>query len=96
MAKIQVPIQVNLPDNWMDLVLERIKEDGDWQLVVRCKDCRHWKRTTQWCAELCIDTLKYNYCSRGERRVSEEPEINPCRGCEDYDGEGGCKSHGGC
>jgi hypothetical protein len=26
----------------------------------------------------------------------EEPEINPCRGCDDYDGRGGCKSHGGC
>ena len=26
----------------------------------------------------------------------EEPEINPCRGCTDYDGHGGCKSNGGC
>lgn len=26
----------------------------------------------------------------------EEPEINPCRGCMDYDGNGGCKSNGGC
>ena len=26
----------------------------------------------------------------------EEPEINPCRGCVDYDGRGGCKSNGGC
>lgn len=26
----------------------------------------------------------------------EEPEINPCRGCDDYDGRGGCKSAGGC
>lgn len=26
----------------------------------------------------------------------KEPEINPCRGCEDYDGRGGCKSHDGC
>ena len=26
----------------------------------------------------------------------QEPEINPCRGCEDYDGNGGCKSSGGC
>ena len=26
----------------------------------------------------------------------EEPEINPCRGCIDYDGKGGCKSNGGC
>lgn len=26
----------------------------------------------------------------------EEPEINPCRGCTDYDGQGGCKSNGAC
>lgn len=26
----------------------------------------------------------------------EEPEINQCRGCDDYDGRGGCKSNGGC
>lgn len=26
----------------------------------------------------------------------EEPAINPCRGCEDYDGKGGCISKGGC
>ena len=28
--------------------------------------------------------------------LGEEPEINPCRGCLDYDGKGGCKSNGGC
>ena len=26
----------------------------------------------------------------------QEPEINHCRGCDDYDGQGGCKSNGGC
>jgi hypothetical protein len=26
----------------------------------------------------------------------EEPEIYPCRGCEDYDSQGGCLSKGGC
>lgn len=26
----------------------------------------------------------------------EEPEINPCRGCKDYNGRGGCLSNGGC
>lgn len=31
-----------------------------------------------------------------ERREWEEPEINPCGSCQDYDGFGGCKSRGGC
>ena len=42
-----------------------------------------------------------NYCPRcGARMETEdewqELEINPCRGCDDYDGQGGCKSNGGC
>jgi len=33
----------------------------------------------------------------GERAGDfDEPEINPCRGCPDYDGRGGCISNGGC
>lgn len=41
-----------------------------------------------------------NYCPRCGAKMDnawwEEPEINPCRGCADYDGHGGCKSNGGC
>lgn len=40
-----------------------------------------------------------NYCPHCGARMDndwEEPEINPCRGCDDYDWHGGCKSHGGC
>jgi hypothetical protein len=37
-----------------------------------------------------------NKCGASMRPQFEEPEINPCRGCEDYDGEGGCKTKGGC
>ena len=31
-----------------------------------------------------------------KRREQDEPEINPCRGCEDYEPNWGCKSNGGC
>jgi hypothetical protein len=34
--------------------------------------------------------------SKMEEQEYAEPEINPCRGCSDYDGEGGCKSSGAC
>lgn len=41
-----------------------------------------------------------NYCPHCGAKMEvdewEEPEINPCRGCIDYDGKGGCKSNGGC
>lgn len=46
-------------------------------------------------------TLVLKYCPNCGVKMNndddwEEPEINPCRGCKDYDGCGGCKSHGGC
>lgn len=45
------------------------------------------------------DDSSYNFCpccGADMRPQFEEPEINPCRGCEDYDGKGGCKTKGGC
>lgn len=43
MARITAPIQVNLPDNWVDLVVDRLKEEGDVQLVRHGK----WIETEQ-------------------------------------------------
>ena len=50
-----------------------------------------------------LEDIPHGYCpncgakmDREEENKYEEPEINPCRGCEDYDGKGGCKSQGGC
>ena len=74
--------------------------------VVRCKDCKRYRHDDvfhRWYCSIGMTkraTSKDDYCSWGERRGEwqepEEPKINPCRGCDDYDGQGGCKSNGGC
>ena len=55
------------------------------------------------CSECGCTTVmrkKYKFCSNCGAKMDEdeyqEPEINPCSGCGDYDGRGGCKSNGGC
>lgn len=74
--------------------------------VVRCKDCKYCSVDRYAdgnvpdyvCIEMDCGVDAADFCSRGVRREDdyEEPDINPCRGCEDYDGKGGCLSHGGC
>ena len=58
-----------------------------------CRKCGHYaleKDGNQIRSNFCPN------CGADMRPQFEEPEINPCRGCEDYDGKGGCKSKGGC
>lgn len=58
----------------------------------KCSECLHTQEITGL----------LNYCPVCGARMDEdaskceELEINPCRGCEDYDGKGGCLSNGGC
>ena len=68
----------------------------------------HWKKTITWwiyCSvcgseppsECNIPTPYCPWCgAKMDEDEWQEPEINPCRGCVDYDGQGGCKSNGGC
>lgn len=43
MAEIKVPIQVNLPDDWVEQIVNRLRSDPEteWVEIVRCKDCKH-------------------------------------------------------
>ena len=42
MANLTVPIQVNLPDNWLEQIVDRLRNDpeAEWVEIVRCKDCK--------------------------------------------------------
>ena len=41
MASFEVPIKVNLPDNWVDIIVEKLKKDESICIpVIRCKNCK--------------------------------------------------------
>jgi len=69
MAEIKVPIQVNLPDDWIEQIVNRLRNDpeAEWVEIVRCKDCK-WKNKHNCtrAVELFIDDDKY--CAWAERR----------------------------
>ena len=46
MAEIKIPIHINLPDDWVEQIVERLKNDpeAEWIEVTRCKNCKYWKR----------------------------------------------------
>lgn len=74
MANITVPIQVNLPEDWREQIIERLKNDpeAEWVRVVRCKDCkRNPKDTWLGCPMAhCSETQRPEtaWCWKGERR----------------------------
>lgn len=43
MANLTVPIQVNLPDDWIEQVVDRLRNDpeSEWVEIVRCKECMY-------------------------------------------------------
>ena len=50
MAEIKVPIQVNLPDDWVEQIVNRLRNDpeAEWVEIIRCKDCKHWRQQTNY------------------------------------------------
>ena len=43
MAEIKVPIQVNLPDDWVEQIVDRLRNDpeAEWVEIIRCRDCKY-------------------------------------------------------
>lgn len=81
MAKVEIPIQVNLPEDWIEQVIERLRNDpeAEWVEVIRCKDCKHWREgdAYSYCQKLfncgVLDVYDYmraedDFCSLAERR----------------------------
>ena len=69
--EIKLPIHVNLPDDWMEQVIDRLRNDPDaeWAEIIRCKDCRwHNGEINQCNAQICASMYGEDFCSKGERR----------------------------
>ena len=54
MASFELPIKVNLPENWVDIIVEKLKKDESICIpVIRCKNCKWFgdngKRLLQFC-----------------------------------------------
>ena len=75
-AEIKLPIQINLPDDWLEQIVNRLKNDPEakWTEIIRCKDCK-WGREACGNIECHVDLNVpseyygyYWYCPNGERK----------------------------
>lgn len=77
MASINIPIKVNLPDNWAEIVAEKLKQDDDYVLVTRCKDCKAFEPDPfheGWMRCGLDEYRRHNedFCSQAERKEQKE------------------------
>lgn len=74
MANLTVPIQVNLPDDWVEQIVNRLRNDpeSEWVEIIRCKDCKyhHYDGNIPYCANIDYGYGWKNndFCSHAERR----------------------------
>lgn len=75
MAKLEVPVQVNLPEDWLEQILDRLKNDpeSEWTQVVHCRDCKYNSNTGNYTncdvlPQMFGRNPEDNYCSYAERR----------------------------
>lgn len=73
MANITVPIQVNLPDDWMEQIVNRLRNDpeSEWVEIIRCKDCTY--RNGDYCHRFHDGYSAFihldDFCNYAERRI---------------------------
>ena len=79
MAEIKIPIQVNLPDDWIEQIVNRLSNDpeSEWVKIVRCKDCKHRNiKDLVWDCPFGLSGGENFFCGygsleRAERRTDE-------------------------
>lgn len=79
MANLTVPIRVNLPDDWVDQIINRLRNDTDaeWASVVRCKNCTFSEKSKIFkdyyvCSIMDKNMKPNDFCSYGEEKSDDE------------------------
>lgn len=77
-VNLTVPIKVNLPDDWIEQIVNRLRNDPDseWVEVIRCKGCKHCDKGIDEDGKPFLKCLGWVYggtsetdfCSHAERR----------------------------
>lgn len=75
MAEITIPIQVNLPDDWKEQIIDRLHNDPDveWAEIIMCRNCK-WFGKIGCAVQIVNDSNKpteNDFCSFAERRTDE-------------------------
>ena len=75
-AEIRFPIQVDLPDDWVEQIVNRLRNDpeAEWVEVVRCKDCK-WKQGSECVRFAEVRPFPDDFCSRAERVTDEKKNV---------------------
>ena len=66
---LTLPIRVNLPDDWIEQVVERLRNDpeAEWVEIIRCKDCKFYRE--YGCQRAFVYPEPEDFCSRAERKT---------------------------
>ena len=72
MAEITVPIKIEMPDDWIEQIVNRLRNDpeAEWVEIIRCKDCK-WFNDSGCAIRIDDESDKPkedDYCSYAERR----------------------------
>ena len=76
MAKSKIQVIVNLPDDWIEQVVNRLRNDpnGEWVDVIRCKDCKYYVANECRHPRAMVFVKDSDFCSYAERRHDAHTE----------------------
>ena len=70
--KITIPIDVEMPNDFIDKMAEKLIDSGNYIPVVFCEDCKFFDGLC-WCNvhEKAYGVFKHDFCSLAERKEND-------------------------